>query len=264
MESKKNKKEKKKRKKETEPCNKSGETISCEDSCPTIRLEEKQDLRQKLEENSEKFSHLPVYDPALEARKTEERRREMTAIFTDLDKQLGTVRDLTTSHMEKQGIQLKTSRTPFDEEQQPPAQPSHSAHPSQGDSASPASPDTKDKTETYESLGETFRQLTDKMETVTKDLKSDQIPYADDEDDYEDYLVTTEVSDDPTEHDNLDEAIEEALSGFLDTKMSVERIQLQSSPSVSSTSLVVSERKFQGTDTIHLRRKTIRRDFTDI
>ena len=59
----------------------------------------------------------------------------------------------------------------------------------------PPSPQTKDKTETYESLGETFRQLTDKMETVTKDLKSDQIPYADDEDDYEDYLVTTEVSD---------------------------------------------------------------------
>jgi len=69
---------------------------------------------------------------------------------------------------------------------------------------------------------------------------------------------------DPPDHNNLDEAIEEALSGFLDTKMSVERIQVQSSPSVSSTSLVVSERKFQGTDTIHLRRKTIRRDFTDI
>jgi len=69
---------------------------------------------------------------------------------------------------------------------------------------------------------------------------------------------------DPTDHDDLDEAIEEALSGFLDTKMSVERIQLQTSPSVSSTSLMVTERKFQGTDTIHLRRKTIRRDFTDI
>merc|ERR1712183_1245251 len=67
--------------------------------------------------------------------------------------------------------------------------------------ASPASqqsrrtPEARDKSETYESLGETFRQLTDKMETVTKDLKSDQIPYADDEDDYEDYLVTTEASD---------------------------------------------------------------------
>ena len=196
MESKKNKKEKKTRKKETEPCNKSGETISCEDSCPTIKLEDKQDFRQKLEENSEKFRHLPVYDKDLEARKTEERRREMTAIFSDLDKQLGNVTDLTTSHMEKQGITLKTSRTPFDEEQQPPAQTRHSAHQSQGDPARPATtPDTKDKTETYESLGETFRQLTDKMETVTKDLKSDQIPYADDEDDYEDYLVTTEVSD---------------------------------------------------------------------
>ena len=208
MESKKNKKEKKKRNKETEPCNKSGETISCENSCPTIKLEEKQDLRQKLEENSKKFSHLPVYDKDLETRKTEERRREMTAIFSSLDKQLGTVTDLTTSH-----IKLKTSSsssaTPFDEEQQQPQcrQPRHSADQSQGDSdqvklqnpepsqPSPPSQQTKDQTETYESLGETFRQLTDKMETVTKDLKSDQIPYADDEDDYEDYLVTTEVSD---------------------------------------------------------------------
>ena len=180
---------------------------------PAVKLEEKQELRQKLEENSKKFSHLPVYDKDLEARKTEERRKEMTAIFSDLDKQLGNVTDLTTSHMEKQGITLKTSRTPFDEEQQPPAQPIHSADQSQGDSAnvnqnkpqprpaSPASqqsrrtPEAKDKSETYESLGETFRQLTDKMETVTKDLKSDQIPYADDEDDYEDYLVTTEVPD---------------------------------------------------------------------
>ena len=139
----------------------------------------------------------------------------MTAIFSDLDRQLGNVTDLTTSHMEKKGIQFNpsSSRTPFDEEQQPPAQPRHSADQSQGDSAnvnqnkpqprpaSPASqqsrrtPEAKDKSETYESLGETFRQLTDKMETVTRDLKSDQIPYADDEDDYEDYLVTTEVSD---------------------------------------------------------------------
>ena len=204
MQSKNNKKEKKKRNKETEPCNKSGETISCENSCPTIKLEEKQDLRQKLEENSKKFSHLPVYDKDLETRRTEERRREMTAIFSDMDKQLGNVTDLTTSH-----IKLKTSSsTPFDEEQLPQSyQPRHSANQSQGDSdkvqqtppprpPSPASSlETKDKTETYESLGETFRQLTDKMETVTKDLKSDQIPYADDEDDYEDYLVTTEVSD---------------------------------------------------------------------
>lgn len=197
LESKKNKKEKKTRKKETEPCNKSGEAISCESSCPTIKLEDKQDFRQKLEENSKKFSHLPVYDKDLEARKAEERRREMTAIFSEVDQQLGNVTDLTTSHMENKGITLKTSRTPFDD------QPRHSADQSQGNSdnvkqdnpePSPAQ-ENKDKTETYESLGETFRQLTDKMETVTKHLKSDQIPYADDEDDYEDYLVTTEVSD---------------------------------------------------------------------
>ena len=62
----------------------------------------------------------------------------------------------------------------------------------------------------------------------------------------------------------VDEAIEEALSGFPDTNMSVERIQLEADPSISSMSLMVSERRYQGTDSIPLRQKTIRRDFTDI
>jgi len=67
---------------------------------------------------------------------------------------------------------------------------------------------------------------------------------------------------DPEEAMNL--AISEVISGHLDPSFMVEKIQLEVAPSVSSTSLMVTERKCQGTDTIHLRKKTIRRDYTDI
>jgi len=258
------------------------ERISCDNSPNTIKTGEKQqDLRTKLEENSKKFSHLPVYDKTEERRKAEERRQEMTEIFSEMDKQLETVTGLTTSHMQEKGITMKPS-TPFDEEGRAAGSPhslhyKHSAGQSQGDDHSytdhepqttqqtqhfalppykrKIAPDVKDEKETYESLGETFRQLRDKMETVTKDLKSDEIPYADDDDDNEDY---------PVDSQQVDEAIQEALSGFLDTEMSVERIQLEVDPSVCSTSLMVTERKYQGSDTVHFRRKTIRRDFTEI
>ena len=204
-----NKKEKKTRKNESS--NKSGERISCENSAPASKLGEKQeDLRTKLEENSKKFSHLPVYDKAEERKRAEERRREMTEIFSEMDKQLETVTGLTTSHMEEKGIKMKTS-TPFDEEHT--SHPRHSAGQTQGDSHCTTEDDpqttepkqqfalppykrkidpdleNKNENETYESLGETFRQLRDKMETVTKDLKSDEIPYADDDDENEDYPV---------------------------------------------------------------------------
>ena len=141
----------------------------------------------------------------------------MTEIFSEMDKQLETVTGLTTSHMQEKGITMKTS-TPFDEEHRAGGSlhslhynPRHSAGQSQGDDNTNTEddpqttqhtqqfalppykrniePDVKDEKETYESLGETFRQLRDKMETVTKDLKSDEIPYADDDDDNEDYPV---------------------------------------------------------------------------
>ena len=226
LQSKKNKKEKKTRKSEPESSNKSVERISCEDSRPTVQLEEKQeDLRRKLEEKSQKYSHLPVYDKTQEKRKADERRREMTAIFSDMDRQLETVTDLTSQH-----IRMKTS-TPFDEDHQASnphhdvhtlqynkgvLNPRHSADQSQGDSDSKKEdnsepsegsqqsalppykrkidPEIKDERETYESLGETFRQLKDKMETVTRDLKSEEIPYADEDDGTEDYPART-VSD---------------------------------------------------------------------
>jgi len=62
---------------------------------------------------------------------------------------------------------------------------------------------------------------------------------------------------------NLDEAIATVLSA-LDQGFSVEKIMLDVSPSVSSTSIMVTERKCQGSDTLQLRKKTIRREYLDI
>merc|ERR1711892_625841 len=242
-----------------------------------VELEGKKDLRKILEEKSKKYSHLPVYDKEAEKRKAKERQAKMSGIFSDMDKQLESVTDLTSSHMAKKGITMKTSATPFDEpsEDSEPSieahtirynkgilNPRHSASQTQGISekdrtsimsvsktvtaldnrAKPApikeqitekvifsvTPDSKyetgtevseeatvssepginvsktpvvtaepvyalppykrnlvtpilpvknlsEKSEgaTYESLGHTFRELTEKMQTVTKDIKSE-------------------------------------------------------------------------------------------
>merc|ERR1712106_1215522 len=256
-----------------------------------VELEGKKDLRKILEEKSKKYSHLPVYDKEEEKRKAKERQAKMSGIFSDMDKQLESVTDLTSSHMAKKGITMKTSATPFDEpsEDSEPSieahtirynkgilNPRHSASQTQGISekdrtsimsvsktvtaldnrAKPApikeqitekvifsvTPDSKSETSTevseeatvssepginvsktpvvtaepvyalppykrnlvtpilpvktlsekpegatYESLGHTFRELTEKMQTVTKDIKSEtEIPFMDDGDN-EDY-----------------------------------------------------------------------------
>jgi len=252
-----------------------------------VELEGKKDLRKILEEKSKKYSHLPVYDKEEERRKDEERQAKMSGIFSEMDKQLESVTDLTSTHMAKKGITMKTSATPFDEPSEDSDRssevhtirynkgvlnPRHSASQTQGisekeepsimpvsktataldNSAKPlpskefktekvissaasdsksesftnvlegaaissesSSNDTKsaepvyalppykrtlvnskipenklsEKSEgaTYESLGNTFRELTEKMQTVTKDIKSDtEIPFMDDGDN-EDY-----------------------------------------------------------------------------
>ena len=63
---------------------------------------------------------------------------------------------------------------------------------------------------------------------------------------------------------DIDTAISEVLAGCLDQAQKVEKIQLEIGPSSSSTSIMVSERKCQGTDTIHMSKSTLRRDYTDI
>ena len=68
----------------------------------------------------------------------------------------------------------------------------------------------------------------------------------------------------------MDLALSEVLTSLsLDTGLAVEAIQLEepreeAGPHISSATLMVTERKCQGSDIIHLKRKTIRREYTDI
>jgi len=88
------------------------------ESAPTMKISElegNKNLRKTLEEKSKKYSHLPVYDKEEEKRKAMERQAKMSAIFSDMDKNLESVTDLTSSHMAKKGITMKSSATPFDD-----------------------------------------------------------------------------------------------------------------------------------------------------
>lgn len=49
---------------------------SNENNCPTLKIDEKEDLRKKLEEKSKKYQHLPVYDKDEEKRKKSEIGKE--------------------------------------------------------------------------------------------------------------------------------------------------------------------------------------------
>ena len=77
---------------------------SSESKCPTLKVEEKEDLRKKLEEKSKKYEHLPVYDRDGEKRNAEELREKMNKIFSDVDDQLEKVTVLTSAHLEDKGI----------------------------------------------------------------------------------------------------------------------------------------------------------------
>jgi len=177
-----------------------------------------------------------VYDKEEEKRKNKKLEKKMTKIFSDVDKQLGTVTDLTSTHMENKGIKLVP--TPFDESEQCAFESTsaqadvhtiiyksggvldnkRSAEKNQGDSdptnenmnisETSGTPThdkllppykrkpSQDKTdENYESLGQTFRDLTDKMETVTRDLQGhdSEIPFVDEGSD-EDYRENVRVA----------------------------------------------------------------------
>ena len=203
---------------------------SNENNCPTLKIDEKEDLRKKLEEKSKKYQHLPVFDKEEEKRKNLKLEKKMTKIFSDVDKDLGRVTDLTSTHMQNKGIKLVP--TPFDESERrasdsPSAQSDvhtikfksgvldnkRSAEKNQGNSENPKisepnetsthtvpppynrKPSHTKPNETYESLGQTFRDLTDKMETVTRDLQGHEteIPFVDDGSD-EDYTQKVRVA----------------------------------------------------------------------
>ena len=165
---------------------------SSESKCPTLKVEEKEDLRKKLEEKSKKYEHLPVYDKDEEKRNAEELREKMNKIFSDVDDQLEKVTVLTSAHLEDKGITISASSSAL---RQTPA-----AAQTQGDQTPPHdSPLPGTQRGDYESLGHTFRDLTDKMETVTKDIQGHgdsevEIPFVDEGSD-EDYRENIRCSD---------------------------------------------------------------------
>jgi len=325
------------------------ETTAQTTSRNVITTPETRDLRKSLEEKSKKYAHLPVYDRQEELRKARERQAKMSAILSDMDKNLVTVTDLTSSHMESKGVTMVPSPTPFDDPPDDPHVPHTDVHtlrynkgvldprqnaaeqsasqpqgalekddksikssvivnkgasqtassdsdaknqnishdisksnksakePSESKvnfvESSETAPNNQDPNTTYESLGERFKELTERMEHVTSDLNKDQeqtmehvtsdqnkeqeIPFADGPGESEDYTRVTRAA---NEDDELTHALTSALS--LDTDYTVEKIQLE----VSTSSLVRSQRKLQGTDTIHQsnNKPAIRRDFTDV
>jgi len=200
-------------------------------------------LRKKLDQKSKKYQHLPVYDKEEEKRKAAERQDKMNKIFQDVDKQLETVTDLTSTHMENKGIKMK--QTNYDETtteaeskvdvhtiryksgvlnqrssaaqiqgdkedtinttNDPPNNPENQKYSLPPYKRDPSIYDKK-QTETYESLGNTFKDLTDKMQTVTRDLQGDaegdaEIPFVDDGSD-EDYRDNIRVSNNAKNNSN--------------------------------------------------------------
>jgi len=288
---------------------------------------------------TDKYAHLPVYDKEEEQRKARQREKEMSKMFNDMNDQLEDITKLTSSHMEKRGVNLTAS--PFDDEPAADTVDVHTIKYSKGvlnqrnsecrtqvvkqnESNNKKDNKSNDKlvekevevsiknnnTEvivveseeefepievspiervvfsansgelnkpekraliegntdiemsaqtqsnqgeddiTYERLGKKFTDLTAKMESVSKNLKEQDIPFIDSE-----------------EADNrLELEIEEVLADNLDLGMEVSRIQLETSPSKenSSAALVVAHRKCKGTDTVHMSTKTVRREYSDI
>jgi len=123
----------------------------------------------------------------------------------------------------------------------------------------------------YRSLGDTLTALTERMGSMTRDLQGDQdIPFIDHGEDAADYRTidraargslfndsTTPCSDSDTDTDS---ALARVLATSLNPHLRVAKIQLEVGPSTTST-LVVSERLGQGSDTITTIRKTVSREF---
>lgn len=292
---------------------------------PTLKMDEiKKKNNKPIEEKCKNYTHLPVYDASMERRRAKERQATVSSLFSDMDKQLSSVSDLTSSHMANKGITLRpslTTTTPFDEPatssasrtqetkieetstQKTSKEPcteettlkatnestqltvnetseqisaaadvgmisvvqasvySMSAHPDCTVSAEEDTPAIETE-ETYESLGHTFRNLTEKIQIVTNEINSNpdrEIPFMDDgdTDDYEEVIISKD-----TEDGAADEMLTKVLGKLLDPALAVGKIQL--APSPSSPNLVLPSLSCQGTDTLHRSGSTVRRDYTDI
>lgn len=127
----------------------------------------------------------------------------------------------------------------------------------------------------YSKLGDTLNALTQRMSSVTLEIQKEMevdIPFIDHGEDDEDYrradrsppqagAATTSSSDQDSDSDS---ELAAALAPCLNPNLRVAKIQLEVVSQTSSSSLVVSERLGQGQETLHINRKTVRRDFADV
>ena len=88
-------------------CNKDNEKTLISDTnseYPTLKMDEiKKKNNKPIEEKCKNYTHLPVYDASMERRRAKERQATVSSLFSDMDKQLSSVSDLTSSHMANKG-----------------------------------------------------------------------------------------------------------------------------------------------------------------
>ena len=88
-------------------CNKDNEKTLISDTnseYPTLKMDEiKKKNSKPIEEKCKNYTHLPVYDASMERRRAKERQATVSSLFSDMDKQLSSVSDLTSSHMANKG-----------------------------------------------------------------------------------------------------------------------------------------------------------------
>jgi len=139
------------------------------------------------------------------------------------------------------------------------------------DALGPKQPPSEDKSEDYLRLGHTLTALTERMGSVTREIREDEIPFIDNGEGAEDYTRITRTRDgdsdsaSPTSDSDYDTDSELArvLAPNLNPNLRVAKIQLEVVPSISST-LVVSERLCHGSEVISTTRKTVRRELSQV
>jgi len=77
-------------------------------------IEETISKQTEIEIKRSKYAHLPVYDKDEEQRMAQERKENMSKLFNDVNKNLDSITDLTSTHMANKGY--KMAPTPFDDE----------------------------------------------------------------------------------------------------------------------------------------------------
>merc|ERR550532_1273244 len=138
----------------------------------------------------------------------------------------------------------------------------------------PKQPSSEAEGEEYLRLGQTLTALTERMGSVTRDIRDDEIPFIDNGEGAEDYTRITRTTDNvsgdsestsPTSDSDYDtdSDLARVLAPNLNPNLRVAKIQLEVVPSISST-LVVSERLCHGSEVISTTRKTVRRELSQV